>query len=272
MSSGRAGTAVIDMVACSPAMPGAAGKRARLFLLSDVRLYREGLQWSLSRRECFDVLGAAGLSGATVVRIVELGPDVVILDIGAPESFDVAKALRAGLPTAKIVAFAVSEVDHVVLACAEAGIDGYVAPEGSEDDLISAVEFALRGELYCSPRISGLLFRRVGALSAQQGGLPESDTLTRRERQILGLVGEGMSNKEIGRALRIGDSTVKNHVHNILEKLQVRRRGEAAARLHTAQHGLAPPGGGGAVPTPQSPAVAKRSNPTNGGQPPAAAG
>lgn len=214
--------------------------RPRIFLLSDVRLYREGLLWSLSRQDAFDVVGADDCSTRTLTYLVELNPEIVILDVGAAEAFATANTLSSRLPITKIIAFAVSEVDDVVLACAEAGIAGYVAPNGSASDLISAVEFALRDELYCSPRIAHLLSRRIGALSARLtgSGSPEPQTLTQRERQILCLVGEGKSNKEIGRALRISNATVKNHVHNILEKLQVQRRGEAAAWLRAA---AAPP-------------------------------
>jgi DNA-binding NarL/FixJ family response regulator len=212
-----------------------------VFILSDVRLYREGLERSLARQQAFDTLGTADLSGAAVARVVAMQPDAIIIDIGAPDSFAVAKLLGISLPTVKIVAFAVNEVDYLVLACAEAGIAGYVGPDGSEEDLVAAVEYALRGELYCSPRIAGLLFRRVAVLSAQPQKPAEQTPLTEREQQILGLVGEGMSNKEIGRALRIGDSTVRNHVHSILEKLEVHRRGEAAAWLRARQ--LASAGG-----------------------------
>jgi DNA-binding NarL/FixJ family response regulator len=223
--------------------------RPRIFLLSDVRLYREGLLWGLSRQDAFDVIGADDCSTRTLTYLVELHPEVVILDVGAAEAFATANALSSRLPITKIIAFAVSEVDDVVLACAEAGIAGYVAPNGSASDLISAVEFALRDELYCSPRIAHLLSRRIGALSSRLAGSGSSEpqTLTQRERQILCLVGEGKSNKEIGRALQISNATVKNHVHNILEKLQVQRRGEAAAWLRAA---VAPP-----PPTPRRPRI-----------------
>jgi DNA-binding NarL/FixJ family response regulator len=213
----------------------ACGARPVVVILSHVRLYREGLEGRLAHQQAFEILGTADLSGAAVARVVGLQPDAIVIDIGAPESFAVAKSLGISLPMVKIIAFAVSEVDYLVLACAEAGIAGYVGPDGSEKDLITAVEYALRGELYCSPRIAGLLLRRVGALSARPPRPAEQASLTQREKQILGLVGEGMSNKEIGRALRIGDSTVKNHVHSILEKLEVHRRGEAAARLRAKQ-------------------------------------
>jgi DNA-binding NarL/FixJ family response regulator len=233
MSSGYLDAELGALALCA-AVARPAQNRPRIFLLSDVRLYREGLLWSLSRQDAFDVIGADDCSTRTLSYLVELHPEVVILDVGAAEAFATANTLRSRLPITKIIAFAVSEVDDVVLACAEAGIAGYVAPNGSASDLISAVEFALRDELYCSPRIAHLLSRRIGALSARLSGWPEPETLTQRERQILDLVGEGKSNKEIGRALRISNATVKNHVHNILEKLQVRRRGEAAAWLRAA--------------------------------------
>lgn len=220
----------------NPATTGSTrGGKVRVFLLSDVRLYREGLLSSLARQPAFELVDAADFSRAAVARVHALRPDVIILDIGAPNSFTLAKSLGISLPDTKIVAFAMSEVDHLVLACAEAGIAGYVPPDGSEEDLLTVIACALRGELCCSPRVAGLLLRHVTTLCAPPEQAAEPLSLTQRELQILALVGEGMSNKEIGRALRIVGSTVKNHVHNILEKLQVHRRGEAAVRLRAMQ-------------------------------------
>jgi two-component system, NarL family, nitrate/nitrite response regulator NarL len=204
-------------------------RKARVFILSDVRLYRDALLKGLTRLQAFEMLGVEDLSRVAVVRVIGLRPDAIILDIGAVESLAIARLLGISLPMAKVVAFAVSEIDHLLIACAEAGIAGYVGRDGSEEDLVAAVECALRGELYCSKRIAGVLSRHVAILSAQSSRPDQHTCLTPREHQVLNLVGEGMSNKEIGRALRIGDATVKNHVHNILEKLQVHRRGEAAA-------------------------------------------
>jgi two-component system nitrate/nitrite response regulator NarL len=233
MSSGYPHAEIGPSALCAARTPSARS-RPRIFVLSDVRLYRESLLWSLSRQDAFDLIGAEDCSIRTLTYLVELNPEVVILDVGAAEAFATANTLSSRLPITKIIAFAVREVDDVVLACAAADIAGYVAPNGSASDLISAVEFALRDELYCSPRIAHLLSRRVGALSAWLAGSPEPQALTQRERQILDLVSEGKSNKEIGRALQISNATVKNHVHNILEKLQVQRRGEAAAWLRAA--------------------------------------
>jgi DNA-binding NarL/FixJ family response regulator len=193
--------------------------------------------WRLSREDAFEIIGADDCSERTLAYLVELKPEIIILDVGAADAFAVANTLSSRLPITKIIAFAVSELDDVVLACAEAGIAGYVPPGGSASDLISAVEFALRDELYCSPRIAHLLSRRIGALTAQFGSSSKPQALTERERQILELVGDGKSNKEIGRALQISNATVKNHIHNILEKLQVHRRGEAAAWHRSAYVG-----------------------------------
>ena len=205
--------------------------RPRLFLLCDVRLYRDGLVYSLQRRNLFDIVGASDFSDQNVAQIIGLAPDAVVLDTAEARGFEVARQLAANLPNIKIVAFAVRETEHLVLACAEAGIAGYVTPDCTEEDLANALVHALRGELSCSPRIAGLLFQRIGALSAKTHVEIDRGELTVREKQILKLLCEGMSNKEIGRALRISYATVKNHVHNILEKLQVRRRGEAVAQL-----------------------------------------
>jgi DNA-binding NarL/FixJ family response regulator len=204
-----------------------------VFIFSDVRLYREGLVLSLSRQSSIAVTGSGDISPQALLQVIELKPDVVILDVSGPTSFDIVESLRARLPTTKIIAFAVNEIEQDVLACAVAGFAGYVPHDGSEADLIAAIDHAMCGELYCSPRVAGLLFRHLAVASARPPALIDPTTLTQREQQILALLAQGMSNKEIAREVQISSATVKNHVHNILEKLQVRRRGEAAARLPT---------------------------------------
>ena len=235
-------------------------RRARIFLLSDIRLYREGLLVSLARRNVFDVLGAHDLSEEIVPQISLLNPDAIILDMSAKSGFEMARFLNTQIRTAKIIAFGVSEVDDLVLACAKAGVAGYVAPSAGEEDLENAIKSALRGELYCSPRIAGFLFRRAGSQYEKAVEISDLDSLTLREREIMNLVSEGRSNKEIARSLRISSATVKNHVHHILEKLQVRRRGEAAACVRAAQahhhRQLAPENTGYSMPTPAAAAPA----------------
>jgi two-component system nitrate/nitrite response regulator NarL len=215
--------------------PSAGAERRRVLVLSDVRLYREGLASSLSSHPRICLVGSGIVSADTLPRVIALRPEVVILDMAGSESLGFAKLVSAHLPGTRTIAFAVREVDAEVLACAEAGFAAYVGPDCSADDLVNAVEWALRGELYCSARMAAALFRQVGVLA--QGRLQiEPSLLTRREEEILGLIDQGLSNKEIARALQIGGATVKNHVHSVLTKLSVRRRGEAAAQFRAARH------------------------------------
>jgi DNA-binding NarL/FixJ family response regulator len=139
------------------------------------------------------------------------------------------RAVHERAPDARIVALGISGEEADVLPLAEAGIAGWLTREASVEDLCETVASAAAGEAVCSPRIAASLLRRVAALAADRRLGPTATPLTRRQREILALIDEGLSNKEIARRLSIELATVKNHVHNILEKLQVRRRAEAAA-------------------------------------------
>jgi DNA-binding NarL/FixJ family response regulator len=194
-----------------------------------VRLYREGVVLALSQTEA-EVVGAGGPPDA-IVRIGELRPDVVILDASSENGLSLSREIHDLVPSSKVVAFALSDVDQDLIAYAEAGISAFVTREGSSDDLIDAVHQAMRGEFVCSPRQTAVLLGRLAALSALRSPADDAVALTQREREIVLLVEQGLSNKEIAHRLSVGPATVKNHVHNILEKLHVRRRGEVAGRM-----------------------------------------
>ena len=172
-----------------------------------------------------------------MTRAAELSPDVVLIDQAMADSQDATRWLLAVSPASEIVALGVPDTERDVIASAEAGVSSYVTREASLDDLVAAVESVGRGELRCSPRAAGSLFRRV-ARQANGAGPSLASRLTVREAQIVPLIEQGFSNKEIGCRLGIEVATVKNHIHNLLEKLQVHRRAEAAAKLR--HH---PPGG-----------------------------
>ncbi len=203
---------------------------ARIVIVSHVRLVREALVVALSRRDGIEVIDAVEPTSGVEMRIAAARPDAVLLDMGSQPSLAFARRLVAALPSqAKLIAFAVSEVERNIEAFAEAGICGFVSRDGSVDELVGAIESAMRGELQCSPRIAASMLRRLAVLSGQRGSATPA-LLTRREAEIVALVDEGLSNKEIGLRLRIGTATVKNHVHHLLAKLKVQRRGQAAAR------------------------------------------
>ena len=213
----------------------------RLLVLAEVGLYRDALPRLLRDVESFDVVGvAAGLDEA-LKALDEDRPDVILVDTRTPASADVMWALAAAAPDVKLVALGVPEVQDEVIALAEAGASGYVTVDGSVEDLADVIESLSRGETLCSPGVAATLFGRVAALARERRLEPIEERLTTREVEVLRLIEEGLSNKEIASAFSIELSTVKNHVHAILEKLNVQRRTEAAARAR--RHGLGRLGG-----------------------------
>jgi two-component system, NarL family, nitrate/nitrite response regulator NarL len=234
MSSGKSATHEVSAYDHVPVNRAPLDLQIQVIIVSDTRLYREGLALSLARDDRLVVVGVADTVAAALTCIEEKNPDVALLDFAIRDALALPRAIAAGQIHVKVVAFSVADTEDEVCECAEAGIAGYVARNGSKEDLIAAVENAVRGEVFCSPRVAGSLFRRLAAhVQTTRRRSPEAP-LTCREQDIIALIDRGLSNKEIARQLKISLPTVKNHVHNILEKLQVRRRGAAAALLREA--------------------------------------
>lgn len=201
-----------------------------VLIVAEIRLYREGLADMLRAEPGIELVGVAAGVDQAVRALHEQRPDVVLLDVAVSENAWLVRALVAAVPGTRVVALAVPEVEQDVLACAEAGVAGYVTREGSIEDVVAAVQAVARGEVLCSPRMAASLFQRVATLALERSPASIETRLTGRELEILDLIDQGLSNKEIARRLTIELSTVKNHVHNILDKLNVSRRAEAAAR------------------------------------------
>lgn len=204
-----------------------AGPRPRVVLVSDVLLYRQGLQASLAKDGRVDVVAATASKDAVSI-IRRSSPDVVLVDGADGECLAIARVLRSQLPKIRLVGFGISGGAERLVDCAQWGLAAFVDCNASAADLADAILRALKGELACSPEVSALLCERLAHYAAVG---QEAENLTRREREIALLIGEGLSNKEIAKDLRIGPSTVKNHVHSILEKLRVRRRSAVAQQL-----------------------------------------
>jgi two-component system, NarL family, nitrate/nitrite response regulator NarL len=115
-----------------------------LLIVADVRLYREGLRTSLGRREHLTVLGEAGSREAALALIASTHPDVVVLDMATRNSLGIMRAISKAAPTVKIIAFAIEEVDREILACAEAGVAGWIPCDGSMDDLVATIDSVVR--------------------------------------------------------------------------------------------------------------------------------
>jgi len=222
-------------------VPAGAERAVRVLVVADVRMYREGLALALRADPGVEVVAALAQAPSDLLA---LSPDVVLFDVSRSHALETVRSLLGDPSAVKVVVVAISEQEGDVLAYAEAGVSGYVTCEQSVDDVVRVVKAVAHGEMICTPRMAATLVRHVATLAAglRVQAAPAKLPLTRRELEILGLIDRGMSNKQIARAVQIEVATVKNHVHNILEKLRVQRRGEAAA--HLRRHGLPqlPPG------------------------------
>jgi two-component system nitrate/nitrite response regulator NarL len=182
----------------------------------------------LGQQSGFTVVGVRSDRREGLIDVHTLSPDVAVIDMAPAESHATVHDIQRMAPSVRVIAIGVPEVEQDILRCAEAGVAGYVCREASLDDLICVVQNAMRASLHCSPEIAWSLMRRVAALSADRQRPAEQMRLTVRESEIVALIEHGLSNKEIAGHLGIEVATVKNHVHNLLEKLNVHRRTQIA--------------------------------------------
>jgi two-component system, NarL family, nitrate/nitrite response regulator NarL len=203
----------------------------RIGIAADIRLYREGLAEIFERRELFRVVGTAATAEDTVELARRLRPQVLLLDLAMPNGLQAVRSVLEASSETRVVGLGAPEGETELIACAEARVSGYVEREGSLEELESAVSLAARGEAYCPPRVATALMRRLASLASDEEGPDPSLGLTSRELQVVELIQEGLSNKQIAQRLCIELPTVKHHVHHILSKLGVTRRADVALRI-----------------------------------------
>jgi two-component system nitrate/nitrite response regulator NarL len=213
-------------------IPMSSGQEAalqiRVFIVSNVRLHREGLVALLRGCPSIEVLGAVSVQETQNV-LRTMATDVALLDAVSPSDSDMVGTLRKIFARVRILAVGVRETASDVLACAAAGIDGYVPMDAALGDMVTAIENVVRGELTCSPKVAASLYQCIGFSRAAAA----SPLLTTRELQVADLMNRGCPTKEIAWRLGVQPCTAKNHVRNILHKLQVHGRGQAVAKLRT---------------------------------------
>ncbi len=202
-------------------------------IVNTVKIYLESVAAMLARHDGVRVVGTAETEAEAIATVEDLEPNVVLLDMRSPDSVSMIQAIIQAAPTIKIVALAASDVESEIIAFAKIGVAGFVPRDASAQELVEAVQASVRGEFNCSPRVAGTLLRQVGLLATSRSSESTDCRLTPRETEIVELIDRGLSNKEIATDLGVEVSTVKNHVHSILHKLRVRRRGQAAARMRS---------------------------------------
>jgi two-component system, NarL family, nitrate/nitrite response regulator NarL len=203
----------------------------RILIADDTRLFRETLAATLAYQPSLDLIAEAVCLAECCARIDTFRPNIVLLQTAADDSIAILQTIARVAPEVRVLALGVNDTEEEVIELAEAGAAGYLLRDGSLADLIATIVSVTAGETLCSPRVAAALLRRVAALAAESQSANVRAHLTAREQEIIQLVDQGFSNTEIAQRLVINVRTVKNHVHNILDKLQVRRRSEAAARM-----------------------------------------
>jgi DNA-binding NarL/FixJ family response regulator len=209
-----------------------------IVVISEVRLLGEGLALALEREATLAVRGCFGTLDDALKNLPLLQPDVILLNAVVRAATDTIARICGVAPGVKVVALGIDENLDNVVAWAQAGAAGYIPSTAALREVAPLLTDIVRGEQPCAARVAAGLLRRVGDMGRSKafGAGTDSPAMpTAREMQVLEMISSGLSNKEIARRLNIGLATTKSHVHNLLSKLGLQRRGQAVLWVRTHQ-------------------------------------
>ncbi|MFI6483551.1 response regulator [Nonomuraea sp. NPDC050663] len=210
----------------------------RVFLLDDHEVVRRGVAALLESEEDIEVVGEAGTAASALARVPALRPDVAVLDVRLPDGsgVDVCREVRSKLPGLSCLMLTSYADDDALFDAVMAGASGYVLKQIHGSDLVGAVRTVASGQSLLDPQTTAAMLHRLREQAARKDPL---QALSEQERHILELIGEGLTNRQIGERLYLAEKTVKNYVSNLLGKLNMQRRTQAAAmvaRLKADRH------------------------------------
>ena len=215
----------------------------RVFLLDDHEVVRRGVRDLIDAESDLEVVGEAGTAAQALVRVPAVRPDVAVLDVRLPDGdgVSVCRELRSQMPGLACLMLTSFDDEEALLDAIMAGASGYVLKQISGTDLVSAVRTVAGGQSMLDPGATTRLMARMrGDSVKEQQPVDALSALTERERDILTLIGEGLTNRQIGQQLFLAEKTVKNHISRLLAKLGVERRIQAAViATQTADHAAA---------------------------------
>ena len=211
--------------------PAIGQDRVRVLIADDHALFRRGLIMVLESEPDIEVVAEAQDGAEVIAKTEEFVPDVVLMDVRMPKlnGIEAARTIREMVPSVKIVMLTVSDEEDDLFDAIKAGANGYLLKEISIEEVADAIRSVTTGQSLLSPSMASKLLNEFNALARQADEKPRlaAPRLTTRELEVLKLVAQGMSNRDVAEQLFIAENTVKNHVRNILEKLQLHSRMEA---------------------------------------------
>ncbi|AEH08606.1 MULTISPECIES: response regulator [Protofrankia] len=203
----------------------------RVLVVDDHALFRRGLQMVLEQEKDIEVVGEAPDGSEAVTMAVDTAPDIVLMDVRMPRrgGIDATSAIKQAVPSAKIVMLTISDEEGDLYDAIKAGAMGYLLKEISIDEVATAIRAVHGGQSLISPSMASKLLSEFALMIKKADSRPQLPTprLTDREMEVLRLVAKGLNNRDIAKQLFISENTVKNHIRNILEKLQLHSRMEA---------------------------------------------
>jgi DNA-binding NarL/FixJ family response regulator len=212
-------------------------KKIRLLLIEDNRLLRDGILSILKPHKDIVIIAASGDGKNTLVKIKQLKPNVVLLDLGlrSLNSLHVVELVKKDFPLAKIIVMDLAPIQADILQYVKAGANGFILKDASLNDLLITIRTVSEGATVLPPLLVDSLFSQIVEYAVREGKgkLKEAVRMTKREKEVIGFLSEGMSNKEIGQKIHISTYTVKSHIHNIMEKLALHTRLEIANYSYT---------------------------------------
>jgi DNA-binding NarL/FixJ family response regulator len=212
---------------------GGKEKPISILLIEDNRLFRMGLAALLKRQEGLRLLAAATKPEPVLQAGRVQRPDVILLDVGLGDrgSLQVVRDVRTAYPDTKLIMMGLIPVESEILSLVKEGVSGFVLKDASITDFVASIRSVASGQRVFPSCLTDSLLSQIVEDAARKGAVHIADVkMTAREREIVDLIADGLSNKEIGKRLNIATDTVKSHVHNILEKLSLRSRVEVAVR------------------------------------------
>lgn len=205
--------------------------KAKILVVDDHALFRKGIISLLSQIEDLEIIGEASNGEEGVLKAKELKPDIVLMDVEMPEmdGVEAVKHIKKALPECKVVMLTISDEDDVLFKSIRNGAQGYLLKSIDPDDMIREIRGLLKGEAALSKAIASKILKEFSNISRKGKEINlQKYNLSEREKEVLSLVAEGLTNKEIAASLDITENTVKNHLCNIMEKLHLQNRVQLA--------------------------------------------